>query len=79
MTGLSGSRRTIFAVRNLSATTGFHTLFASTANTDFSIRNNSGFNGTTNLNYTEGPNAQDWSNATGSPTNFYVDGKQTLV
>ena len=79
MNGLTGSRRTIFAVRNLSAASGFHTLFASTANTDFSIRTSSSFNGTSNFNYTEGPNAQDWSNASGSPTNFYVDGKQTLV
>lgn len=75
MNGITGTQRTIFAVRNLDTSAGYHTLFASAANTDFSIRSN----GTAATNYTGGPNAQDWSNASGTPTNFWVDGKQTLT
>lgn len=79
MSGISSSGMTVFAVRNLSATTGYHTLFASPANTDFSIRSSSGFNGSSNLLYMNGPVAADWSNGTGTPPNFYVNGKQTAI
>lgn len=71
---MNGSYKTIFAVRNL-ASTSYQTLFASPANTDFSLRANAAFNGTTSLNYTDGPNGNDFS-VGGS---FAIDGKETLV
>jgi hypothetical protein len=52
MSGISGAQQTIFAVRNISPTVSYHTLFAGAANTDFSIRTSGTFDGITNLNYT---------------------------
>ncbi len=79
LSGIASSGMTIIAVRNLSATTGYHTLFASPANTDFSIRTNSGFNGTTNTLYMNGLSVNDWTNGSGIPPKLYINGKQTLT
>jgi hypothetical protein len=66
--------RTIFAVRNL-AWTGQQYLFSAPALSDFSVRSNTAFNGTSNLGYTDGPNSWDWS----SGWLLAIDGKTTNV
>ncbi|HEV9036923.1 MAG TPA: T9SS type A sorting domain-containing protein [Puia sp.] len=57
LTGPSGAYQTIIGVRNIVGTGQYHTFFASPANSDFSIRG--GGSGST---YTDGPNANDWTN-----------------
>jgi hypothetical protein len=57
---MTGSYKTVFAVRNL-ASTGYQYLFSAPALSDFSIRTAAAFDGTSNLNYTNGPTTGDWS------------------
>ena len=72
------SVQTVNAVRNL-ISSSYQTLFAAPANTDFSVRCNGSFNGTSNVNYTDGPNGNDWVVNTGSPQTIWVNGTQTLT
>jgi hypothetical protein len=74
LTGSTGAYQTIVGVRNMFNSGGhYQTLFASPANTDFSIRG--GGAGTT---YTDGPNGNDWSVNTGPPPTEWTNGVQTL-
>ncbi len=56
----TGTYQTVFAVRNL-PTTGYQYLFSAPALSDFSIRAAGGYNGTSVMTYTDGPNGWDWS------------------
>jgi Secretion system C-terminal sorting domain len=74
MTGPTGTYQTIVGVRNMSNSGGhYQYFFSSPANADFSIRG--GGAGTT---YTDGPNVNDWSYNTGTPSLEWTNGVQTL-
>ena len=74
MTGPTGTYQTIVGVRNMSSSGGhYQYFFSSPANADFSIRGGGG--GTT---YTDGPNVNDWSYNTGTPSLEWTNGVQTL-
>ena len=76
MTGISGGTfQSIIAVRDLLGSS-FQMLFASPAHGDFSVRTNGGFDGTSNVLYTGGPNSNDW---TYNNNNFWVNGDQTTT
>ncbi|OQP55656.1 hypothetical protein A4D02_04975 [Niastella koreensis] len=70
-TAASITVQTINAVR-AAPDFNWQTLVAVSANTDFSIRANSG-NG---VLYNNAPNGNDWYNGTGSPSQFWVNGVQ---
>ena len=71
----AGSFQSIISVRNLLASS-FQMLFSSPAHGDFSLRANGGFDGTSVLLYTGGPNMNDW---TFGNANFWVNGTQTTT
>lgn len=73
LTGPSGAYRTIVSVRDLPGTGTYQTLFASPANSDFSIRG-----GAQGASYTGGPNAKDWVYNTGATPTEWTNGVQTL-
>ena len=73
LTGPSDAYQTVMAVRNMPGTGHYQTLFASPANTDFSIRG-----GGAATTYTDGPNANDWTNLTGATPTEWLNGVQTL-
>jgi hypothetical protein len=74
LTGPTGAYQTIVGVRNMFNSGGhYQTLFASPANTDFSIRG-----GGAGTSYTDGPNGNDWSVNTGPPPTEWTNGVQTL-
>lgn len=76
LTGASaGTFQSIIAVRDLLGSS-FQMLFASPAHGDFSLRTNGGFNGSSNVLYTGGPNSNDW---TYNNNNFWVNGDQTTT
>ena len=77
--------QTVNAVRNIQGS-GYQYLFSMPANTDFSVRCDAKYNGTSPFNtYTQAvvdnpsiPNAQDWCYLT-SPYAFWINGKQTFT
>ncbi|MDR3712804.1 MAG: T9SS type A sorting domain-containing protein [Puia sp.] len=73
LTGPSAAYQTIVSVRSMPGTGHYQTLFASPANTDFSIRGGGASSG-----YTDGPNAQDWCYNTGTTPTQWLNGVQTL-
>ena len=73
MTGRSGAYQTMVAVRSLPGTGHYQTLFASPANTDFSIRGAG--DGTS---YADGPNGNDWTVSTGSTPTQWINGVQSM-
>lgn len=78
----NGTYQSVIAVRNLPGTT-WQTLFASPANTDFSLRADTNF-GVSNTWYTSGgggfPNANDWPvGIAGPPYAVWVNGTQTVT
>jgi hypothetical protein len=75
MTGPTGTYQTIVGVRNMSSSGGhYQYFFSSPANADFSIRGGGG-----GTNYTDGPNVNDWSYNTGTPSLEWTNGVQTLT
>ena len=77
MTGPTGAYQTIVAARQMIGTS-YLTLFCSPALSDFSIRFNNAAS-TGNINYTDGPNANDWNYNTGTPTSMWVNGTQGMT
>ncbi len=77
MTGPTGAYQTIVSARtNLGSS--YQYLFSSPALTDFSIRY-AGSSSTGNVSYTDGPNGNDWCDATGSPSTMWINGVQSLT
>lgn len=70
----SGTYQTVIAVRNYTAN-GYQTLFASSANSDFSLRLNGGQTTGGNASYAGDNNLNDWSNGNTGAT--YVNGVNT--
>jgi hypothetical protein len=75
MTGASGAYQTIVSTRSMLGAS-YQYLFSSPANTDFSVR----FHGatTTAVQYTDGPNVNDWDYNTGATPTQWINGVQSL-
>jgi len=74
MTGPAGTYQTVVSTRTMLGT-GYQYLFSSPALTDFSVR----FSETAGIvNYTQGPNEQDWCYGTGYPSALWLNGVQNL-
>jgi hypothetical protein len=73
LTGPSDAYQTMVAVRSLPGTGHYQTLFASPANTDFSIRGAGDGSA-----YTDGPNSNDWTVSTGATPTQWINGAQSL-
>jgi hypothetical protein len=74
MTGASGAYQTIVSTRAMLGTS-YQYLFSSPANTDFSVR----FHGsTTSVQYTDGPNVNDWDYNTGTTPTQWINGVESL-
>lgn len=72
--GPSGAYQTMIAVRNMPGAGHYQYLFSSPANADFSIRG-----GGAATVYADGPNGNDWTTGTGSPTAQWINGIQSLA
>src|SRR5579863_5754318 len=75
MTGASGAYQTVISTRSMLGTS-YQYLFSSPALTDFSVR----FHGatTTAVQYTDGPNSNDWDYNTGTTPAQWINGVQSL-
>jgi hypothetical protein len=75
MTGASGTYQTVISTRSMLGTS-YQYLFSSPALTDFSVR----FHGatTTAVQYTDGPNSNDWDYNTGATPAQWINGVQSL-
>ena len=75
MTGPSGAYQTVISTRSMLGTS-YQYLFSSPALTDFSVR----FHGatTTSVEYTDGPNVNDWDYNTGATPTQWINGVQSL-
>lgn len=74
MTGASGAYQTIVSTRSMLGSS-YQYLFSSPANTDFSVRFHGG---TTSVQYTDGPNGNDWDYNTGATPTQWINGVQSM-
>jgi hypothetical protein len=74
MTGPSGAYQTVISTRAMLGTS-YQYLFSSPALTDFSVRYHGG---TTSVQYTDGPNVNDWDYNTGATPTQWINGVQSL-